>query len=79
MGTAAVRNFLAHGRKMGSSQENWEEEGKSLITENKVARNTKNPGGPLRLEKVERKENTVEGEEEKEKTQWSWGVFDAKG
>lgn len=67
---------------MGSSQENWEEKGKSLIKENKVARNTKNPGGPLWLEKVERKENTVEGEEEKEKkekAEWSWGVFDAMG
>lgn len=42
MGSAAVRIFLAHARKMGSGQENWEEEGKSLVKESKADRNTKN-------------------------------------
>lgn len=42
MGSAAVRNFLVHTRKVESSQENWEKEGKSLIKKTKVDRNTKN-------------------------------------
>lgn len=41
MGSAAVRNFLAHMREMGSGQENREEEGKSLSKKNKVDGTTK--------------------------------------